>query len=43
MEQLTYDKFLTAIVVILLIAGAYNTIMQTVKTRREGKSCVTAP
>ena len=29
MEQLTYDKFLAALVVILLIAGAYNTIMQT--------------
>lgn len=43
MEQLTYDKFLTALVVILLIAGAYNTIMQTVKTRREEKKLRDSP
>lgn len=43
MEQLTYDKFLTALVVILLLAGAYNTIMQTVKTRREEKKLRDSP
>ena len=43
MEQLTYDKFLTALVVILLLAGAYNTIMTTVKTRREEKKLRDSP
>ena len=43
MAELTYDKFLTALVVILLIAGAYNTIMQTVKTRREEKKLRDSP
>ena len=43
MEQLTYDKFLTALVVILLIAGAYNTIMTTIKTRREEKKLRDSP
>ena len=35
MNELTYDKFLTALVVILILAGAYNTIMTAVKNRRE--------
>ena len=43
MEQLTYDKFLTALVVILLLAGAYNTIMSAVKTRREEKKLRDSP
>ena len=43
MAELTYDKFLTALVVILLLAGAYNTIMQTVKTRREEKKLRDSP
>ena len=43
MADLTYDKFLTALVVILLIAGAYNTIMQTVKTRREEQKLRDSP
>ena len=43
MEQLTYDKFLTALVVILLLAGAYNTIMTTIKTRREEKKLRDSP
>jgi len=43
LEQLTYDKFLTALVVILLLAGAYNTIMSAVKTRREEKKLRDSP
>ena len=43
MEQLTYDKFLTALVVILLIAGAYNTIMTAYKTHREEKRLRDSP
>lgn len=43
MAELTYDKFLTALVVILLLAGAYNTIMTTVKTRREEKKLRESP
>lgn len=35
MNDLTYDKFLTALVVILVLAGAYNTIMTAIKNRRE--------
>ncbi len=43
MAELTCDKFLTALVVILLLAGAYNTIMTTVKTRREEKKLRDSP
>ena len=43
MADLTYDKFLTALVVILLLAGAYNTIMQAVKTRREERRLRDSP
>lgn len=43
MAELTYDKFLTALVVILLLAGAYNTIMQAVKNRREEKRLRDSP
>ena len=43
MEQLTYDKFLTALVVILLIVGAYNTIMTAYKTHREEKRLRDSP
>lgn len=43
MAELTYDKFLTALVVILLLAGAYNTIMQAVKLRREEKRLRDSP
>ena len=43
MAELTYDKFLTALVVILLLAGAYNTIMQAIKTRREEKRLRDSP
>lgn len=43
MAELTYDKFLTALVVILLLAGAYNTIMQAIKTRREEKRLKDSP
>ena len=43
MAELTCDKFLTALVVILLLAGAYNTIMTTVKTRREKKKLRDSP
>lgn len=37
MAELTYDKFLTALVVILLLAGAYNTIMTAWRNHREEK------
>ena len=43
MEILTYDKFLTALVVIMVLAGAYNTIMAAVKTRREEKRLRDSP
>ena len=43
MAELTYDKFLTSLVVILLLAGAYNTIMQAIKTRREEKRLKDSP
>ena len=43
MAELTYDKLLTAVIVIVLLAGAYNTIMQTIKTRREEKKLRDSP
>ena len=43
MESLTYDKFLTALVVILLLAGAYNTVMTAYKTHREEKKLRDSP
>lgn len=43
MAEQTYDKFLTAIVVIVLLAGAYNTIMTMVKNRREEKRLRDSP
>lgn len=43
MAELTYDKFLTALVVILLLAGAYNTIMQAAKNHREEKRLRDSP
>lgn len=43
MAELTYDKFLTALVVILLLAGAYTTIMTAIKTRREEKKLRDSP
>ena len=43
MAELTYDKFLTALVVILLLAGAYNTIMTAWKNHREEKRLRDSP
>lgn len=43
MAELTYDRFLTALVVILLLAGAYTTIMTAIKTRREEKKLRDSP
>ena len=43
MAELTYDKFLTALVVILLLAGAYNTIMTAWKNHREEKRLRESP
>lgn len=43
MAELTYDKLLTTIVVVILLAGAYNTIMTTIKTRREEKKLRESP
>lgn len=43
MAELTYDKFLTALVVILLVAGAYNTIMTAWRNHREEKKLRDSP
>lgn len=43
MAELTYDKFLTALVVILLLAGAYNTLMTAWKNHREEKRLRESP
>lgn len=43
MADITYEKFLTALVVILILAGAYNTIMSAVKNHREEKRLRESP
>ena len=43
MAELTYDKFIGALVVILILAGAYNTIMTAVKNRREERKVRESP
>ena len=37
MAALTFDQLITTSVVVLVLIGAYNTIMTAVKTRREEK------
>ena len=43
MQELTYDKLLTVAVVIVLLAGAYNTIMSAIKNKREEKKLKEGP
>lgn len=43
MQELTYDKILTTIVVIVLLLGAYNTIMSAIKNHREEKKIKNSP
>lgn len=43
MQELTYDKLLTVAVVIVLLAGAYNTIMNAIKNKREEKKIKEGP
>lgn len=43
MQDVTYDKLLTTIIVILAIVMAYNTIMQAIKNHREQKALREGP
>ena len=43
MQALTFDQLITTSVVILVLVGAYNTIMTAVKTRREEKKLKEKP
>lgn len=43
MAALTFDQLITTSVVILVLIGAYNTIMTAVRTRREEKKLKEKP
>lgn len=43
MDTLTYDKLLSAVIVIVLLLGAYNTIMTSIKNHREEKKLRNSP
>lgn len=43
MENVTYDKFLTAVVVVLVLLTAYNTVYTAIKNHREEKKYQNSP
>lgn len=43
MEQITYQQLVGAVAVILVLLGAYNTIMSAIKTHREEKRLRDSP
>lgn len=43
MEQITYQQLVGAVAVILVLLGAYNTIMGAIKTHREEKRLRDSP
>lgn len=43
MESVTYDKLLTAVVVVLLLITAYNTIYTAIKNHRDEKKYQSSP
>lgn len=43
MESITYNQFIGAVAVILVLVGAYNTIMSAIKTHREEKRLRESP
>ena len=43
MEAVTFDKLLTAAIVVLIIINAYNTIHTAIKNRREEKAIQSSP